>query len=46
MFPLTNDRTTSSQGKLNSKVINTYIMKVLVPLVIKQYFYGDLELDE
>ena len=28
------------------KVLNTNIMKVLGPLVTKQYFDGDLELDE
>ena len=28
------------------KVLNTNIMKVLGPLVTKQYFDGDLDLDE
>ena len=28
------------------KVLNTNIMKILFPLVTKQYFDGDLDLDE
>ena len=35
---------TSTSTKI--KVLNTNIMKVLGPLVTKQYFDGDLDLDE
>ena len=37
---------TEPHDKLKMKVINTNIMKVLGPLVINQYFDGDLDLDE